>query len=82
MSGPIQYSSEKVIPWNYGSGVYFHSVKQELSDEDNEEVDPSIVNIAGTSKITRSGRIFSPKNLHLLKLQLPRQLLRLGEKTH
>ena len=30
-----------------------------MSDEENEEVDPSIVNITGTSKITRSGRIFS-----------------------
>ena len=32
-----------------------------MSDEQNEKVDPSIVNIAGTSNITRSGRIFSPE---------------------
>ena len=32
-----------------------------MSDEENEEVDPNIVNTSGTSKITRSGRIFSPK---------------------
>lgn len=59
--GPIPYTSDKAIPWNYGSDVYIHGVKQEpLTDtpvtDDNLDVD----NIAGSSKITRSGRIFSP----------------------
>ena len=57
--GPIPYSSEKAIPWNYGSDVYYHGIKQELSDKDDEEAGPNIDNIAGTNKITRSGRIFS-----------------------
>ena len=25
--GPIPYSSDKAIPWNYGSDVYYHGVK-------------------------------------------------------
>ena len=59
--GPIPYSSENTIPWNYGYDVYYHGIKQAFSDEDDEEVDPSIVNIEGNSKVTRSGRIFSLK---------------------
>ena len=42
--------------------VYYHSVKQDwLADEDSisEKDDPDINNIARTSKITRSGRVFS-----------------------
>ena len=58
--GPIPYSSEKAIPQNYGQDVYYHGVKQDLSDEDDEEVDPNIDNIAGTNKITISRRILSP----------------------
>ena len=62
--GPIPYSSDKVVPWIYGADVYYHGVKQDLlniKSEDTEEADPNIDNIVGTSKITRSGRIFSPK---------------------
>ena len=32
-----------------------------MSDEDTEDVDPNVGNIAGTNKVTRSRRIFSPK---------------------
>ena len=32
-----------------------------MSDEDDEEADPNIDNIAGTNKVTRSGRIFCPE---------------------
>ena len=28
--GPIPYSSGQVVPWNYGVGVYYHGVKQDL----------------------------------------------------
>ena len=59
--GPISYSSEKVVPWNYGADVYYHGVKKELSDKEDKKVDPSVVNITKTNKITRSGRIFSPE---------------------
>ena len=64
MLGPIPYSSDKNVPWNYGGDVYYHGVKQDwLAVEDSlfEQVDPDIDNIAGTSKITRSGRVFSPE---------------------
>ena len=62
--GPIPYSSDKDIPWNYGSNVYYHGVKQELpitKNEGTKVVDPDINNIARTSKVTRSGRVFSPE---------------------
>ena len=62
--GPIPYSSDKVVPWNYGADVYYHGVKQDLlaiKNEVAEDTDPNIDNIVGTSKVTRSGRIFSPK---------------------
>ena len=55
---PVPYSSDKVVPWNYGADVYYHGVKQDLK---TKEVDPDISNIVGTIKITRSGRVFSPK---------------------
>ncbi|XP_050920255.1 uncharacterized protein LOC127137890 [Lathyrus oleraceus] len=60
-TGPISYSSERVVPWHYGSDVYYHGVKQE--DEPSKEkscVDDSlnVGNLAGTGRITRSGRVF------------------------
>ena len=64
MPGPIPYSSDKTVPWNYGGDVYYHGVKQDcMDDEDSilEKDDPDISNITGTRKITRSGRVFSPE---------------------
>ena len=64
MSGPIPYSSDKVVPWNYGAGVYYHGVKQDLlaiEDKVAEGTDPDVDNIVRTSKITRSGSVFSPE---------------------
>ena len=29
MPGPVPYSSEKTIPWNYGGDVYYHRIKQD-----------------------------------------------------
>ena len=57
--GPISYSSDKVIPWNYGADVYYHGVKQEPLTA--EVTNPDVGNIVGTSKVTRSGRVFSPE---------------------
>ncbi|XP_058759396.1 uncharacterized protein LOC131632676 [Vicia villosa] len=60
--GPIPYSSDKAIPWNYGAEVYVQGTKQELeSDKVLEDTNPGVDNIAGTSKVTRSGRVFSPE---------------------
>ena len=62
MPGPVPYVSEKSIPWNYGGDVYYHGIKQvEITEESSDEEEASIGNIAGTSKITRSGKIFSPE---------------------
>ncbi|XP_058756281.1 uncharacterized protein LOC131629517 [Vicia villosa] len=60
--GPIPYSSDKAVPWNYGADVYINDVKQEpLTDKMAEIINPDVGNIAGNSKVTRSGRIFSPE---------------------
>ena len=64
MPGPTPYKSNKTVPWNYGWEIYYHGVKQiELTaeEESSEEDNSDISNIVGTSKITRSGRIFSPE---------------------
>ena len=63
MHGPVPYASEKTVPWNYGEDVYYHGIKQDwpaAEDSSSNKVNSNISNIAGTSKITRSGRIFSP----------------------
>jgi hypothetical protein len=65
--GPIPYSSSKAIPWNYGGDVYIHGVKQV-----GNSANPNDVDIVGTSKITRSGRIFSPE-YHLPSLKLEKR---------
>ena len=57
--GPVPYSSDKVVPWNYGAEVYYHGVKQEPWINESEDLE--ITNIAGTSKVTRTGRVFSPE---------------------
>src|SRR3954471_10134286 len=60
--GPIPYSSDKAIPWSYGAEVFVQGVKQELEyDKVSENDNPDVGNIAGTSKVTRSGRVFSPE---------------------
>ena len=64
MPGPVPYVSDKTVSWNYEGDIYYHGIKQDwpASEEINsEEEDSDISNIAGTSKITRSGRIFSPE---------------------
>ena len=71
MLGPISYSSDKTVPWNYGADIYYHRVKQDLltvEDQVSKKADPDIGNIVGTSKIT-GGRVFSLRFL-LQKLLL------------
>ena len=61
---PIPYSSDKVVPWNFGADVYYHGVKQEpltVEGGNTEVTDPNVDNVSGTSKATRSGRFFSLK---------------------
>ena len=72
MPGPTPYKSDTMVPWNYGGEIYYHGVKQIeqiVGEESSEEDNPDISNIAGTSKITRSGRI------SLQRLPLQRQSL-------
>ena len=38
--------------------MYYHGVKQDLKDE---KADTDVSNIVGSSKVTRSGRLFSPE---------------------
>lgn len=65
LPGPIPYSSEKVAPWHYGSDVYYHGVKQEEKpSKEKPYVDDSlnVDNLAGTGRITISGRVFPSQN--------------------
>ena len=56
--GPIPYFSNKVVPWSYGVEVFYHGIKQDAwIEEDNAD---NVGNITGSSKVTRTGRIFSP----------------------
>ncbi|XP_058745778.1 uncharacterized protein LOC131618612 [Vicia villosa] len=61
--GPIPYESEKAVPWNYGSDVYYYGTKKEDELKDNfvKAAVANADNIAGTGKITHSGRVFSPQ---------------------
>ncbi|XP_058725722.1 uncharacterized protein LOC131597017 [Vicia villosa] len=61
--GPIPYESEKVVPWHYGSDVYYYGTKKEdeLKDKFVEVVVANTDNLSSTGRITRSGRVFSPK---------------------
>ena len=45
-----------MVPWNYGAEVYYHGIKQDSWINKNE-VD--VTNIAGSSKVKRTWRIFS-----------------------
>ena len=61
---PIPYSSDKDIPWNYGAEVYYHGVKKDpliIKDLTVEATITDIDNITGSSKVTRTGRVFSPE---------------------
>ncbi|KAI5444408.1 hypothetical protein KIW84_012872 [Lathyrus oleraceus] len=65
LPGPIPYSNEKVVPWHYGSDVYYHGVKQEEKPfEEMPCVDENlnVDNLVGRSKITRRGRVFPSQN--------------------
>ncbi|XP_058784698.1 uncharacterized protein LOC131659539 [Vicia villosa] len=60
--GPVPYTSEKAIPWNYGGEVFYQGAKFELrTPVEKEDVD----NVVGVGRMTRSGRILNPpQNVH------------------
>ncbi|XP_058726057.1 uncharacterized protein LOC131597370 [Vicia villosa] len=55
--GPVPYTSERAIPWNYGAEVFYQGAKYEIkSPVEKEDVD----NVVGIGRMTRSGRVFNP----------------------
>lgn len=63
--GHIPYSSEKDVPWHYGSDVYYHGIKQEEKPYEQKPcVDESlnVDNFASIGRITRSSRVFHSQN--------------------
>ncbi|XP_058775661.1 uncharacterized protein LOC131649933 [Vicia villosa] len=62
LPGPVPYTSEKAIPWNYGGEVFYQRAKFELrTPVEKEDVD----NVVGVGRMTRSGRILNPpQNIH------------------
>src|ERR1051325_4950160 len=61
---PVPYPSDTAIPWNYGAEVYYHGVKQDpltIEDLSVKATIPDVDNITGSSKVTRTGRVFSPE---------------------
>ncbi|XP_058775542.1 uncharacterized protein LOC131649801 [Vicia villosa] len=62
--GPVPYESEKAIPWHYGSDVYYYGTKKGDGPSKEKFVEAAVANadnFAGTGRITRSGRVFSPQ---------------------
>lgn len=53
--GPVPYSSDKGVPWNYGEEVYYQGQKVDVKTPNSD-----VNNVGGTGRITRSGRVFSP----------------------
>ncbi|XP_058746156.1 uncharacterized protein LOC131619029 [Vicia villosa] len=57
LPGPVPYTSERAIPWNYGGEVFYQGAKYEIKmPVEKEDVD----NVVGIGRMTRSGRIFNP----------------------
>ncbi|XP_058775062.1 uncharacterized protein LOC131649314 [Vicia villosa] len=57
LPGPVPYTSERAIPWNYGGEVFYQGAKYEVkAPVEKEDVD----NVVGIGRMTRSGRIFNP----------------------
>ncbi|XP_050875021.1 uncharacterized protein LOC127078622 [Lathyrus oleraceus] len=54
---PFPYVDTKAVPWMYDTSVYIQG--QKIQEEPIKSSDP-MINITGTSGVTRSGRIFAP----------------------
>ena len=64
--GPVSYVSDKVVPWHYGADVYCHGVKQEESSSEERSDESKIAsaeNFSSIGQMTRSGRVFGPRNV-------------------
>ncbi|XP_050916569.1 uncharacterized protein LOC127131696 [Lathyrus oleraceus] len=64
MPTPFPFESTKVVPWKYDitvvDGVVDGDPKEVECEKSLENVDANITNIADTSRMTRSGRIYTP----------------------
>ncbi|XP_050914807.1 uncharacterized protein LOC127129715 [Lathyrus oleraceus] len=56
---PFQYESTKVVPWKYEITVVDKVVEGSADVEVTEAVSEDVTNIAGMSRMTRSGRIYT-----------------------
>ncbi|XP_050890371.1 uncharacterized protein LOC127095771 [Lathyrus oleraceus] len=61
MPTPFPYESNKVVPWKYEITVVDNIIEGSEDDEVTETVDEDVTNIAGMSRMTRSGRIYTPE---------------------
>ncbi|XP_050888718.1 uncharacterized protein LOC127093862 [Lathyrus oleraceus] len=61
MPMPFPYESTKVVPWKYEITVVDKVVEGSADAEVTEDVSEDVTNIAGMSRMTRSGRIYTPE---------------------
>ncbi|XP_050890365.1 uncharacterized protein LOC127095765 [Lathyrus oleraceus] len=61
MPTPFPYESTKVVPWKYEITVVDKVVDGSSDAEVTEAVSEDVTNIAGMSRMTRSGRIYTPE---------------------
>ncbi|XP_050916145.1 uncharacterized protein LOC127131260 [Lathyrus oleraceus] len=61
MPTPFPYESTKVVPWKYKITAVDKVVEGSSDVEVTEAVSEDVTNIAGMSRMTRSGRIYTPE---------------------
>ncbi|XP_050908978.1 uncharacterized protein LOC127122727 [Lathyrus oleraceus] len=61
MPTPLPYESTKVVPWKYEITVMDKIVEVSEDGEVTETVNEDVTNIAGMSRMTRSGQIYTPE---------------------
>ncbi|XP_050920197.1 uncharacterized protein LOC127137817 [Lathyrus oleraceus] len=61
MPTPFPYESTKVVPWKYEITVVDKVVEGSANVKVTEAVNEDVTNIAGMSRMTRSGRIYTPE---------------------
>ncbi|MCI45992.1 RNA-directed DNA polymerase (Reverse transcriptase), partial [Trifolium medium] len=54
---PFPFKSTNAVPWNYDTTTYVQGKPVTIPD-------PVVININGLGRITRSGRVFTPEQLH------------------
>ncbi|XP_058770183.1 uncharacterized protein LOC131643835 [Vicia villosa] len=67
-SGPIPYTSDKAIPYKYNATMLEEGREVPIPDV------PSVDNIAGMSRVTRSGRVFAPSSQKRVEIPVSEQV--------